>query len=230
MLNVFSKLKMFLIGQEIIESERRRAIRIPCRMKAGVVGVGAPVQVLNISVLGVRIESMTRLNKGSEVILEGREYMGRPLTAKVIWSQGRGKQWISGLCFTGSNEEKAASWVRTALDKMGVSQNKVREKRTHVRVPASGITYLANRAGDRLCEGTLVNIGLGGALFSSEVRVEPGTGVSLQSDTVGRPKLDEAGVIRSCRKDVRNQCYLVGIQFTDTGSPPVRKFLKQINR
>lgn len=228
MLHVFSKLKSFLMGQEVLERERREAVRIPCRIKAGVVGLGAPVQILNLSPKGARIESKSKLVKGAEVILEGREHAGRPLTAQVIWCQGRSGQWLSGLKFTGSKEELGASWIRVALEKMGANQSRVREKRKHVRVPTEGLAYLANRAGDRLCEGHLVNLGLGGALFSSEVQVAPGTTVRLQCDTVGRPRLDEPGTVKSCRKDVRNQQFLVGIEFATTGSDLVRKFLKQI--
>lgn len=230
MLNVFSKLRTFLLGQEIIESERRRAVRIPCRMKAGVEGLGAPAIVINISVLGMRVETTTRLRKNTVLQVDGRDYPGQPLSARVIWCQNRDGQWIAGLMFVGSNEEKNISWVKTALDKLGASQNRVKERRAHVRVPAEGIAYLANRSGDRLCEGKLRNIGLGGALFLSEVGVQAGTTVRLQSDIVGRVKLDEPGTVRSCRKDIRSQHFLVGMEFAETGTEQVRKYLRQVAR
>jgi len=230
MLNLFSKLRTFLVGQEIIESERRRAVRIPCRIKAAVEGVGAPVSVVNLSVLGMRIESNSRLRKNIVVTVEGREHPGNPLSARVVWCQSRGNQSLAGLMFVGSNEEKNRSWVKGALDKLGAGQNRVKERRAHIRVPTEGISYLSNRSGDRLCEGQLRNIGLGGALFECEVGIQSGTTVRLQLDTMGRPKLDEPGTVRSCRKDVRTQQFLVGIQFAETGTDPVRKFLKQIHR
>ncbi|MBT9588387.1 PilZ domain-containing protein [bacterium] len=230
MLNVFSKLRSFLLGQEIIESERRRAVRIPCRLKAAVEGLGAPVNVVNLSVLGMRVEATGRLRKNIVVVVEGREYPGKPLSARVIWCQTRGSQYLAGLMFVGSNEEKNTSWVKGALDKLGASQNRVKERRAHIRVPTEGIAYLSNRSGDRLCEGQLRNVGLGGALFLSEIGVQAGTTVRLQLDTMGRPKLDEPATVRSCRKDVRSQQFLVGIQFADTGTDAVRKFLKQIHK
>jgi hypothetical protein len=76
----------------------------------------------------------------------------------------------------------------------------------------------------------LRNIGLGGALYLSEIGVQAGTTVRLQLDTVGRPKLDEPATVSSCRKDVRSQHFLVGIQFADPGTDSVRKFLKQIHK
>ncbi|MBS2036130.1 PilZ domain-containing protein [bacterium] len=230
MLNVFSKLRTFLLGQEIIEAERRRAVRIPCRMKVGVEGLGAPATVVNISVLGLRVETSSRLRKNTVLSVEGRDYPGKPLSARVIWCQNRDSQWVAGMMFVGSNEEKNISWVKTALDKLGASQNRVKERRAHVRVPAEGIAYLANRSGDRLCEGQLRNVGLGGALFLSEVGIQAGTTVRLQCDIVGRPRLDEPGTVRSCRKDVRSQHFLVGMEFSETGTDAVRKYLKGLSR
>ena len=230
MLNVFSKLRSFLLGQEIIEAERRRAVRIPCRIRAGVEGLGTPATVVNISVLGLRVETGGRLRKNTVLSIEGREYQGQPLSARVVWCQNREGQWLAGLMFVGTNEEKNVSWVKTALDKLGANQNRVKERRAHIRVPAEGIAYLANRSGDRLCEGQLRNLGLGGALFLSEVGIQAGTTVRLQSDTMGRPKLDEPGTVRSCRKDVRSQHFLVGMEFAESGTDPVRKFLRSIAR
>lgn len=227
MLDVFTKLRTFLIGQEVIEAERRRAVRIPCRAAARVEGLANQVSVLNLSVLGLRLESAERLRKNTVVTIEGVGFPGHPITARVIWCTGRSGQWVSGLMFIGSNEEKSLSWVRTALDKLGANQGRVKERRAHVRIPTEAIAYLANRSGDRLCEGHMRNIGLGGALFLSEVEVQPGTPVKLQCDTMGRmPRLDEEAVVRSCRKDVRSQKHFVGVQFTTTGSDPVRKYIR----
>ena len=230
MLSALSKLKSFLLGQEIIESERRRAVRIPCRLKAGVEGMGAPIQVTNISVLGLRAECAQRLKKNLVVSIEGREFPGRPMSARVIWCQGKGDSWMAGFLFLGTKEEKISSWVATALDRLGAAQNRGKERRAHIRIPTEGLSYLCNRSGDRLCEGHLRNIGLGGALFQSEVEVSPGTPARIQMDIVGRPHLDEECVVRSCRKDTRTQQYFVGLQFTDTGADNVRKFIKQIRR
>jgi hypothetical protein len=230
MLSAFSKLKTFLLGQSIIESERRRAVRIPCRIKAGLEGMGAPIQVTNISVLGLRAESTQRLRKNVVVQVEGREFPGRPMAARVVWCQGKGEQWTAGLLFVGTKEEKIGSWVATALDRLGATQSKGKERRAHIRISTEGISYLCNRSGDRLCEGHLRNIGLGGALFLSEVEVNPGTPALIQMDIVGRPRLNEECVVRSCRKDSRSQQFFVGLQFSETGSDEVRKFIKQIRR
>lgn len=227
MLDVFSKLRNFLVGQEVIESERRRAVRIPCRIQAKIEGQPNAVSVLNLSVLGLRVESFDRLRKNTVVTIEGVGVPGHPITARVIWCAGRAGQWVSGLTFVGSNEEKSLSWVRTALDKLGAGQGRVKERRAHVRVPTDAIAYLGNRSGDRLCEGHMRNIGLGGALFLADVEVAPGTPVRLQCDPMGRmPRLDEEAVVRSSRKDVRSQKHFVGVQFTNTGSEPVRKYLR----
>ncbi|MBT9587248.1 PilZ domain-containing protein [bacterium] len=226
MLSVFSKLHSFLLGQEIIEAERRRAVRVPCRFKASVEGIDAPVNVVNLSGLGMRIEGGGRLRKNVVVTVQGREHAGKSLFARVIWCHSRGNLWLAGLMFMGNEGEKNASWIRSALDKLGAGQNRVKERRTHVRVTAQGISYLVNLSGNRLCEGQLRNIGLGGALFLSEVGVQAGTSVRLQLNTGGRPKLDEAGTVRSCRKDTRSQQFFLGIQFDQVGADPVRKFLK----
>lgn len=229
-MQALSKLKTFLLGQEILEQERRRAVRIPCKIKAAVEGLGTQATVVNISVLGLRLEMNSRLRKNVVVMLEGREYNGKSLTAKVIWCSGRGSDWQAGLMFVGSKEEKVASWVATALDRLGAANNRGKERRAHVRVPTEGIAYLANRSGDRLCEGELRNIGLGGALFLSEVELTVATPVRLQSDVSGRQRLDEEAQVRSCRRDTRTNRYLVGLQFSEIGSEPVRKYLKQLKR
>lgn len=231
MLTVFSKLRSFLLGQEVIEAERRRAVRIPCRVPARIEGAATPVNVVNLSVLGLRLESAERLRKNTVIVMEGVGYPGHPITARVVWCTGRGGQWVSGLMFIGSNEEKSLSWVRTALDKLGAAQGRVKERRAHVRVPTEVVAYLANRSGDRLCEGHMRNLGLGGALFLSEVEIAPNTPVMLQCDPIGRmPKIEEEAQVRSCRKDVRTQKHLIGLQFSATGSDQVRKALKIIQR
>ena len=226
MLTVFSKLRTFLLGQEIIETERRRAVRIPCRMKAAVDSVPAVVTVVNLSVLGMRIECSSRLRKNSLVTVQGRDHSGKSIFARVVWCQSRGSQYQGGLMFVGTRDDIDQSWIRVALDKLG-AQNRTKEKRTHVRVSTQGIATLTRPSGERLCKGTVRNIGLGGALFSSDVGVAIGTPVSLQLESGGRSKLNELSTVRSCRKEPRSQQFLIGLQFHKVGEEGVRKFMQR---
>ena len=231
MFQLVSKLRTFLMGQELLESERRRAVRIPCRIQVQMDG-GPQVYVTNLSVLGLRIESSEKLRKDAALVLSGAaNYPGHSLSAQVVWVQSRGSVHVAGLLMTGSNEEKSLSWVRTALDKLGANQGKVKERRNHVRIPTVALASLTNRHGDKLNEGQMRNLGLGGALFVSEMDIAEGTPVCLVCEGTGRtPSLNEEAVVRSCRKDVRSQNFAVGVQFPNSGSEPVRKFLKAIGR
>lgn len=225
MLHVFSRLRSFLVGQEVLEAERRKAVRVPCRFKAAV--EGTVVNVVNISLLGMRVDGPKRWRKNVVVTVDGRDHAGKSLFARVAWCHSRGNEWTHGLMFMGNEAELNQSWVKTALDKLGSSQGRAKERRTHVRCNTDLPAALANSTGGRLCPGKLRNIGLGGALFLSEVGVQPGTPVLLQLNASGRPKLDEKATVRSSRKDPRSAQFFIGLQFAAVGSEAVRKFLKQ---
>jgi len=227
MLSVFSKLRNFLVGQELIESERRQAVRIPCKMKASLEGISQPVMVVNLSLLGLRVESPGRLRKNTVLRLEGRECSGKAVGARVIWCTSQGGKFGAGLSLIGNPEENRDSWTTVALNKL-TTGHKSRERRAHVRVAIKGVATLTQFSGAKLTDGHLRNIGLGGALFVSEVGVQPGNHVCLQLKTRGRPPLNEPATVRSCRKDARGTDFFVGLQFTTAGSEAVRQFLRSL--
>lgn len=222
MLNVFSKLRAFLGGQELLETERRRAVRLPCKFKAAV--EGAPVTVVNISALGIRVEGDTKWRKAVVVSVNGRDHSGKAIFARVAWTQSRGSQYITGLAFVGNEAEIRESWVGTALDKLGAQKGK--ERRGHVRLNTEAVASLHDANGAPMGQGRLRNIGLGGALFLAEGNIQTGILVTLKLNQPGRPSLDETCIVRSCRKDPRGSYYFVGLQFHASGSENVRKFIK----
>lgn len=227
-----------LFGRRNKYLERRGLIRLPCKIlaKCNLDDKDVAVAVGDISLMGMRVESPSKLTKGTTVSIQQTDSNGGPVRCTVVWCrQGRtSKSYTAGLQFDvkkGDAEDMAmmkASWVSDALRQLGFVMSKKDERRKHIRVPSHAHVRaaLANLSGDVLTDGALVNLGVGGALVSVKVEVPVNTRIRLQIDPVGMvAPLDIAGVIRSSKRHVRSQTYFHGIRFDLDDNTLVKKYI-----
>jgi len=226
-----SRVKALLTHHNPVVAERRKLIRMSCRLMLEVrVEDGPAIQAVasDLSLSGLRLETRVGFKRNQEImtILPGSQKMG--VRCCVVWSKklGRAETYSTGLLFDETDEVMSKSWVKEMLRQVGFGDGRIRERRSHVRVPSHLRCALANRSGDVLTDGTLLNIGLGGALVGVHVEVNAGTILRLQVDPVaGYPALDLMAEVRSSRKDVRNQRFLHGLRFQNQQDPLVVRYL-----
>ncbi|MBI3929605.1 MAG: PilZ domain-containing protein [Armatimonadetes bacterium] len=223
---------LFSGAPSVPTEERRQLIRLSCKIVAlcSASGREFKVAVTDIGLNGMRLEAPEQLKKGQALQILCPNQPGGAIACEVVWCRqvGNSKSWSTGVRFSDSDENKASSWIKPALHSLGFGAGKIKERRTHVRVPANcrPRAAVANKAGDVLTEGSLLNLGIGGALVSLGVEVRPGMTIRLQLDPLGAlPGLDLLSEVRSCKKDVRNQKWLHGMRFNDRDNPMVRRYM-----
>lgn len=218
MKKLWAALQTYLPGHKPALTERRKMVRLACRV---MIEVRTLKKVFNggitdISVAGVRLESKDPLVAKETVSLIIPGSGKGPVKCRVVWTRRLAADRMSaGLLFEDTDEAKAMSWVRETLASHGFSQSNVRERRQHLRVKANNLpAYITNRSDDVLCEGTLINIGKGGAQLCSQVEVRIGTKCRMRLDQYGAlPSIAVDAIVRSCRRDTRSQKYYHGLRF-----------------
>ncbi len=228
MRKLWATLQTYLPGHKPKLHERRRMVRLACRVTVEVRTTKKTFSggITDISVAGVRLESKDGLSAKETVSLLVPGSGKGPVKCRVIWTRRLNADRVSaGLLFEDTDEAKAGSWVRETLAAHGFSQNNVRERRQHLRVKANNLpAYITNRSDDVLCEGSLINIGRGGAQLCSTVEVRIGTKCRMRLDQYGAlPSIAVDSVIRSCRRDTRTQKYYHGLRFEVEDDPNVAR-------
>ncbi|CAM9945177.1 unnamed protein product, partial [Phaeothamnion confervicola] len=218
--------------------ERREVIRLQCRVTVQFVGDDASshdVVVTNISLKGLRAETPRKFKKGDRVLVGMPNSRQGPVSCQVMWTRtiSSSGSLSVGLKFDDTQENMARSWLKDTLRQLGFEPGKIRERRNFIRFPSPSQvrSALANRAGDFLGDGRLINIGFGGALAAVSVEVPVGTQVRVQLDpTLDTPPLDAAGVVRSNIRDTKRQLYITGIEFDMQGEGQIKKYIRAVKK
>ena len=219
-----------LLPSEVPVLERREIVRIDCKVPAvyrASDGKDLTAVIVDIGINGLRLESPKKIPRNSEVQVLRPE--GGPVSCKVIWSRPKrfSDQHLSGLQFIDSKENMRSSWVKSTLQKLGFKPGKIKEQRKHIRVRSEARATLSSTAGDELTEGTLLNLGIGGALVKMETPIPQSVKVILSVDPVGAVSpLRMPCVIRSSWKDERTLKAMHGLRFDDQNNALVKKYLK----
>lgn len=230
MKKLWATLQTYLPGHKPALNERRRMVRLACRV---MVEVRTQKRTFNagitdISVAGIRLESKDGLS-AKEIVAVMVPGSGKgAVKCRVVWTRRLAIDRVSaGLIFEDTDEAKANSWVKDTLAAHGFSQNNVRERRQHLRIKANGLpAYITNRSDDVLCEGSLINIGRGGAQLSSATEVRIGTKCRVRLDQYGAlPSMAVDAIVRSCRRDTRSQKYYHGLRFEVEDDPSVLRIV-----
>jgi hypothetical protein len=218
--------------------ERREVIRLQCRIKVQFVvddAASEPVIVTNISLKGLRAETPRKFKKGDRLLVAMPNSRQGPVSCQVMWTRTLSSSGSLdvGLKFDDTQENMARSWLKDTLRQLGFEAGNIRERRNFIRFPSPSQirSALANRAGDLLGDGRLINIGVGGALAAISVDVPVGTQVRVQLDpTLDTPPLDAAGVVRSNIRDIKRQLYVTGIEFDIKGEGQIKKYIRAVKR
>lgn len=166
-------------------AERRRKLRVRTyiRLQITVSDTTSSAIVTDLSLDGLRLRSNFELEEGDRVEVhlseadgegesEEREEPRGSVFCRAVWVTAFGPPgrttYEAGISFEDSDENMQASWVKYVLEQLGFDQNKTFQRRKYLRasgaVPARAFTVKA----DETVTGEVVNLGIGGALFSSE--------------------------------------------------------------
>lgn len=226
---MFGAFRRLLPGGATPVLERREIVRVECKVPVVCIfpaGGEMNGTVIDMGMRGVRLETKQKLKKGNTVRLLRPD--GGPVECLIVWTRPKrfSDDFLAGLQFIDSAENLRASWIKGTLKKLGFTPGRIKEKRKHIRVPSELRAALVSTAGDELCEGTLINLGIGGALVALPVEVPSNVKVSVRIDPVAHLKgLELPCAIRSCRKNPRSQKFEHGLRFEDQDNDTVKQYL-----
>jgi len=222
---MLDKLLKLLQGQPPPTGERRQLVRVPHRTVIMVTVTAGELKgaILDLSAKGFRLEYVDPLKPGQTISV----FMPntRPILSKVVWCQPvpKSKAYYLGCLFADEPEKMANSWLKDVMQK-AFTEVPVKERRKHVRIRAGTRAALANKAGDTLADGVLLDLSMGGCLLALPVEFKAGTKVRVQLTPVGAVKpLDLPAVVRSVRRG--RDKYLHGLAFDVTQDPLVAKYV-----
>lgn len=173
-------------AREISQSlaEKRRSLRIKSYAQAQLQLEGQAYRgvVIELSLEGMRIKSMEApLAENQVVDVTYTPVSPQPdqaawgaVRAQVAWTQRSGREWIAGMRYADSADNLKSSWVRYLLQEVGFDENRTFQRRKFIRVDASIPARVFDDSQTTVCEGRLVNLGIGGALLESSQALEKG--------------------------------------------------------
>lgn len=171
-------------------AERRKKLRIRTylRLEITISSTTASATIINLSMEGVRLRTSFPVEEGDRVEIsfpaDFESSHTKSVTCRAVWvttlgSPGR-MTYEVGLNFEDSRENMQNSWVRYVLEQLGFDENKTFQKRKYFR--AQGIVpariFTAQTAESHTAE--VINLGIGGALLSSERALEPDSSIHCE--------------------------------------------------
>ncbi len=202
---------------------RRSQVRLACayQVECSQEQEKWPATVVDIGLAGLGIEWQKELRPGDQLRLSYRPG-GRPigrqrLRCEVVWST----PGAAGLKFFDSEDNLRVSWIQTVLDELGFDEHKIfRRRYRRARGALPVVVDLTELNEDRNVEGTVSNIGVGGALVEISAEVPEGIGVNLIVGPYQQlPKLELFGRVVSCRCE--EEAYFLSVRFLSRGHDEV---------
>jgi hypothetical protein len=137
---LIEKLKDLVGGNSWDFAERRRALRVPCRIE-GTVQQGQGVigcEICSVGMGGLGLLCYGKLKKGQMVQVRClREHLGasqNTITCRVEWTRKQPNGLMAGVSFQEEKEVLNRSWLVFELREAGVRAKNTRQKREDVRV------------------------------------------------------------------------------------------------
>lgn len=133
-----------------------------------------------------------------------------PVEYRVEWTQELGTRYRLGLSYPHRLSTFWNSWAASVLAGVDITNGEVLERRQTIRVPCqlAGIIERGNDAE----RGSILNIGIGGALISCRSRLAMNAEVRLSLSSPRRLERLEGRVLRSWN---RRNSFLYGVEFTE---------------
>ncbi|MDQ7821562.1 MAG: PilZ domain-containing protein [Candidatus Eremiobacteraeota bacterium] len=225
LINIFKELTGGAPSFKEALREKRGIPRISCSInaRARLNDRNRHFTITNLSLNGIRMESPIRLSTGltfplsvdaGAAALENSSFEYTTLRVKVVWCRKKrySPLFIAGLSFTDREDILERSWVHYVFHRMGFDPESIFMPRGNLRIFSS---FPVSCIGDnKVSDGIIINIGLGGLLMESTVDFSPQASVTLAIGPYkGFRKLTAGGkVIRSTPLEKKKE-KLVAIEF-----------------
>ncbi len=209
--------------------ERRRLIRLKCSYDVtAIVGDRTmPARAIDVGLYGMRLEMRDRLRSGSSLYVHhpkpSHRFDNEHVLCEVRWCRRKPKSpnLEVGVQYADTPGNMRRSWVKFLLKELGFDERAIYTRRKAIRAPASITGEM--RDGQTTIPGTILNLGVGGALVQSANSYAPGSSLRLRVGPYKRFKpLDLEGTIISTRKQDESEGYLTSIRFGSVTPSQVR--------
>jgi hypothetical protein len=215
------------ISQTLAEKRRSLRVRSYAKVELELEGELHKAVVTEIGVDGLRLKIMDiPLDQAQELVISAQiseeELESGPVRAAVAWTQKNGRDTIAGCRFVDSRENMRRSWVRFLLQEIGFDESRIYQRRKHLRVDSAiPARLIENQVG--VCDGKVVNLGIGGALVETAEALTKGSSLELEM-SLWRilPTLRLPARVLDSRPDALSGQHLSSLQFANLESPQIK--------
>jgi c-di-GMP-binding flagellar brake protein YcgR len=210
--------------------ERRRLIRLRCQytVQCVVEEEQFAAEVADMGLNGMRLKLDQRLKAGSKIFVYHPAQVDRVeneyVLCQVRWCRKRrdAESFEAGLQYVDTPGNMRRSWVKFLLKELGFDERAIYTRRKSIRAEARLSGVLLGEDG-RKHEGTVINLGAGGALFEGHVAPAHGSSIRLRLGPWLRFRaLEVPGVALHSKRTREGGPYLVSIRFDELKPAQVR--------
>lgn len=203
--------------------QRRRLTRLRClyRVACSSEGEDFRATVVDMGLKGMRLEVPRRLPAGALVSVRylgsstaDRRFSVDTVHTRILWC--RKKRFLRtieiGVAYHDSEANMERSWVKYILRQIGFDIQSILDRRKAVRVQA--LLRADLKGGRGLSEGTVINLGAGGALFETQTPVDVGAHVTMEAGPyLTHDMLTVRGTVVQTLRSADSGHWLVGVCF-----------------
>jgi PilZ domain len=224
--------------------QKRQLTRIACLFRVGCEAGPRRFRatVVDLGVRGMRLDVPERLAEGTllkvRYLGSSRDVQGEfnldEVTTRVQWC--RKKRLIDtievGVLYEDEEERLHRSWVHHVLLQVGFDVHSLHDRRNTIRVQALLHATLATTSSEsrpQAYQGTVVNLGAGGALVEAAYPLPQGTSVRLEvGPYAGLGTLRCSGVVVSCQSLRNEPLWRMGVRFEGIRRPEAEQLLAYV--
>ena len=225
-------LAFFQVRATSKSEERRRLIRLRCDYKVQCVVEQQQFEahILDMGLNGMRLRMAHRLKPGSNVFVyhpsRSERVENEYVLCLVRWSRKRrdSEELETGLQYADTPGNMRRSWVKFLLKELGFDERAIYTRRKSIRAASSMPGLLTTVDGGREVEGTVLNLGAGGALLESASTFAPASKVKLRVGPLGPLRmLWLPGIVVHSKQPQSEGPHLTSIRFEDLKAGQVRQ-------
>jgi hypothetical protein len=216
-------LRALIGGSGDTYEERRRLIRLKSRYP--VICQSADKQfkavVVDMGLEGMKLHGVINLKRGADVTVSLQQKDGSgndAIRCKVVWCRHYkvNDKLVAGVKYEDTKENMSRSWVKKVLRELGFTEKSIYQKRKQMRIPASMVLEVYTKRDEFLANGTLRNLGVGGALCELETEMPRGKELILKIGPFEKmPVLEIKGQVVGVDKNVSRQTFFHRVQFCE---------------
>lgn len=220
-----------LLGRVKAESgtEKRRFNRFSCDHKVECLpetGKAFQAHLIELSIGGMRWESEVRLRRGQCVAVNPPQNTAfsdwGAVMVRVAWSKSQldSDLYLHGAAYYGGIEVLGYSWMAGVLAALGYGRT-LGQNRSHIRMDSEiGAVFTQKKTH---AQGTILNLGLGGALLLlDEAATEGADGALKVGPWSNLPAVDLTTQVTSVRPNPDGEGFLHGLMFTNLEGEALR--------